>query len=157
MTADIFAKKILETEINEYVRYGVLDSSTWARRGDVGPSIAETMIKEGCRWRPSDRSPRSRINGKLELHKRFSVSERTEEPSLKIFNTCRNLLRTLPLLPVDKNNPEDVDTNVEDHAYDALRYGAMSRPLHPNAYDNESFIHTQKEKQFKPADRIFGY
>jgi len=157
MTADIFAKKILETEINEYVRYGVLDSSTWARRGDVGPSIAETMIKEGCRWRPSDRSPRSRINGKLELHKRFSVSERTEEPSLKIFSTCRNLLRTLPLLPVDKNNPEDVDTNVEDHAYDALRYGAMSRPLHPNAYDNESFIHTQKEKQFKPADRIFGY
>jgi len=157
MTADIFAKKILETEINEYVRYGVLDSSTWARRGDVGPSIAETMIKEGCRWRPSDRSPRSRINGKLELHKRFSISERTEEPSLKIFSTCRNLLRTLPLLPVDKNNPEDVDTNVEDHAYDALRYGAMSRPLHPNAYDNESFIHTQKEKQFKPADRIFGY
>ena len=157
MTADIFAKKILETEINEYVRYGVLDSSTWARRGDVGPSIAETMIKEGCRWRPSDRSPGSRINGKLELHKRFSISERTEEPSLKIFNTCRNLLRTLPLLPVDKNNPEDVDTNVEDHAYDALRYGAMSRPLHPNAYDNESFIHTQKEKQFKPADRIFGY
>jgi hypothetical protein len=158
MTADIFAKKILEIEINEYVRYGVLDSSTWARRGDVGPSIAETMIKEGCRWRPSDRSPRSRINGKLELHKRFSISERTEEPSLKIFNTCRNLLRTLPLLPVDKNNPEDVDTNVEDHAYDALRYGAMSRPIHPKAYNNnESFIQIQKEKQFKPADRIFGY
>ena len=157
MTADIFAKKILEIEIDEYIRYGVLDSSTWARRGDVGPSIAETMIKEGCKWRPSDRSPRSRINGKLELHKRFSIRERTEEPSLKIFNTCRNLLRTLPLLPVDKNNPEDVDTNVEDHAYDALRYGAMSRPLHPNAYSNESFIHTQKEKQFKPADRIFGY
>ena len=157
MTADIFAKKILEMEVNEYIRYGVLDSSTWARRGDIGPSIAETMIHEGCRWRPSDRSPRSRINGKLELHKRFSISERTEEPSLKIFNNCRNLLRTLPLLPVDKNNPEDVDTNVEDHAYDALRYGAMSRPLHPKAYNNESFIQSQKEKQFKPADRIFGY
>ena len=25
-------------------------------------------------------------------------------------------------------NPEDVDTNAEDHAYDALRYGCMSRP-----------------------------
>ena len=157
LTADIFAKKILELEKNEYIRYGVLDSSTWARRGDVGPSIAETMIIEGCKWRPSDRSPRSRINGKLELHKRFSISERTDEPSLRIFNTCKNLLRTLPLLPVDKNNPEDVDTNVEDHAYDALRYGAMSRPLHPNAYDNESFIQKQKEKIFKPADRIFGY
>jgi len=157
VTADVFAKKVLEAEKNEYIRYGVLDSSTWARRGDVGPSIAETMIQEGCKWRPSDRSPRSRVNGKLELHKRFSISERTGEPALKIFNNCRNLLRTLPLLPVDKNNPEDVNTDVEDHAYDALRYGAMSRPLHPNAYSNQNFVQEQKEKLFKPADRVFGY
>ena len=157
VTADIFAQKVLEAERNEYVRYGVLDSSTWARRGDVGPSIAETMIQQGCKWRPSDRSPRSRVNGKLELHKRFSVSEKTGEPALKIFSNCKNLLRTLPLLPVDRNNPEDVDTDVEDHAYDALRYGAMSRPLHPNAYNNDTYLQTQKEKIFKPADRIFGY
>ena len=62
VTADIFAKKVLEAEDGEYIRYGVLDSSTWAKRGDVGPSIAETMIREGCKWRPSDRSPKSRIN-----------------------------------------------------------------------------------------------
>jgi hypothetical protein len=30
---------------------------------------------------------------------------------------------------MDKNNPEDIDTTSEDHAYDALRYGCMSRPL----------------------------
>jgi hypothetical protein len=29
---------------------------------------------------------------------------------------------------LDKKNPEDVDTNAEDHLYDALRYGIMSRP-----------------------------
>ena len=57
----------------------------------------------------------------------------------------------------DRNNPEDVDTNVEDHAYDALRYGVMSRPLHPNSYQNSNFIQSQKEKHFKPADRVFGY
>ena len=95
--------------------------------------------------------------GKLELHKRLRIDSKTEEPGLRVFNTCRNLLRTFPLLPTDKHNPEDVDTDAEDHAYDALRYGCMSRPLHPKAYDNESFIQTQKEKQFKPADRIFGY
>ena len=157
MTADVFAKKVLEIEQGEYIRYGVLDSSTWARRGDVGPSIAETMIQQGCKWRPSDRSPKSRVNGKLELHKRLSFDEKTEEPKLRIFNNCKNLLRTFPLLPTDRNNPEDVDTRVEDHAYDALRYGVMSRPLHPNSHINDEFIKRQKETYFKPADRIFGY
>ena len=157
VTADVFARKVLEAEQGEYIRYGMLDSSTWARRGDVGPSIAETMIREGCKWRPSDRSPKSRVNGKLELHKRFSIDEKSGEPKLKIFNNCRNLLRTLPLLPTDKHNPEDVDTHAEDHAYDALRYGVMSRPLHPNSNANDQFMKQNKENNFKPADRIFGY
>ena len=95
-----------------------LDSSTWAKRGDVGPSIAETMIQNGCRWRPSDRSPKSRINGKLEVHKRLAVKD--NQPGIRIFKTCRNLIRTLGMLPTDDNNPEDVDTHAEDHAYDAL-------------------------------------
>ena len=157
VTADVFARKVLDAEQGEYIRYGMLDSSTWARRGDVGPSIAETMIREGCKWRPSDRSPKSRVNGKLELHKRLSIDEKSGEPKLKIFNNCRNLLRTLPLLPTDKHNPEDVDTHAEDHAYDALRYGVMSRPLHPNSNANDPFMKQNKENNFKPADRIFGY
>ena len=157
VTADVFARKVLEAEQGEYIRYGMLDSSTWAKRGDVGPSIAETMIREGCKWRPSDRSPRSRVNGKLELHKRLSIDEKTGEPKLKIFNNCRNLLKTLPLLPTDKHNPEDVDTHAEDHAYDALRYGIMSRPVHPNNNANDPFMKQNKEFNFKPADRIFGY
>ena len=154
VTADVFARKVLEAEQGEYIRYGMLDSSTWARRGDVGPSIAETMIREGCKWRPSDRSPKSRVNGKLELHKRLSIDEKSGEPKLKIFNNCRNLLRTLPLLPTDKHNPEDVDTHAEDHAYDALRYGVMSRTVHPKSYEANRY--TEKEK-FKPSDRVFGY
>ncbi len=154
ITADEFARKILEAEHGEFVRYGVLDSSTWAKRGDVGPSIAETMIREGCRWRPSDRSPKSRINGKLEIHKRLKVNKENE-PTIKFFSNCRNLIRTLPLLPLDKNNPEDVDTNAEDHSYDALRYGCMSRPMHP--YIVNELFQRSKDEKFKPADRVFGY
>ena len=155
ITADLFARKVLEAEQGEYIRYGVLDSSTWARRGDIGPSIAETMILEGCRWRPSDRSPRSRIAGKLEIHKRLRPEEETGYPSLFILDNCINLIRTLPMLPVDKNNPEDVDTHAEDHAYDALRYGCMSRPIHPIKQD---FIDKVNEpKRATPADSVFGY
>ena len=155
ITADIFARKVLDAEQGEYIRYGVLDSSTWARRGDIGPSIAETMILEGCKWRPSDRSPRSRVAGKLEIHKRLRPDEDTGYPSLFILDNCVNLVRTLPMLPTDKNNPEDVDTHAEDHAYDALRYGCMSRPIHPIKQD---FIDRINEnKQPKPADSVFGY
>ena len=155
LTADLFAQKVVELEDGEYIRYGVLDSSTWARRGDIGPSIAETMIQEGCRWRPSDRSPRSRIAGKLEIHKRLKVDEDTGFPTLFIFDNCVNLIRTLPMLPTDKNNPEDVDTHAEDHAYDALRYGCMSRPVHPIAQKFHDFGVGQTKDVV--ADKVFGY
>ena len=155
ITADVFARKVLILEKDEYIRYGILDASTWAKRGDIGPSIAETMIREGCGWRPSDRTPRSRISGKLEIHKRLKPSEtKKKEPGLRIFSTCRNLIRTLPLLPLDDNNPEDINTDAEDHAYDALRYGCMSRPIHTKYA--EKFYKTPKP-QFIPSDRVFGY
>ena len=155
LTADLFAQKVVKLEEGEYIRYGVLDSSTWARRGDIGPSIAETMIQEGCRWRPSDRSPRSRIAGKLEIHKRLKVDEDTGFPTLFIFSNCLNLIRTLPMLPTDKNNPEDVDTHAEDHAYDALRYGCMSRPVHPVSQKFHDFGVGQTKDMI--ADKVFGY
>jgi hypothetical protein len=46
-------------------------------------------------------------------------------PLLQVYDTCRDLIRTLPAMPRDKKNPEDVDTTTEDHLADALRYGAM--------------------------------
>jgi hypothetical protein len=152
VTADHFARQVLELEHGEYIHYGVLDVSTWAKRGDVGPSIAETMIQQGCRWRPSDRSPKSRINGKLEIHKRLKVND--NEPGIRIFKSCHNLIRTLSTLPTDKNNPEDVDTHAEDHAYDALRYGCMSRPTHPKY---ASRFNQRFTEEFNPSDSQFGY
>ncbi len=153
VTADNFARQVVNLEKGEYIHYGVLDSSTWARRGDVGPSIAETMIQNGCRWRPSDRSPKSRINGKLEIHKRLRVND--NEPGIRIFKNCINLIKTLGILPTDKKNPEDVDTYAEDHAYDALRYGCMSRPTHPKFA--ERFRTSFTQDSYHMADNKFGY
>lgn len=44
------------------------------------------------------------------------------KPGLLVFETCRDLVKTLPSLVYDKTRVEDVDTGGEDHAYDALRY-----------------------------------
>ena len=35
-----------------------------------------------------------------------------------VFATCRDFLRTVPVLQHDPNRPEDVDTEAEDHAGD---------------------------------------
>jgi hypothetical protein len=153
VTADQLGRMIREVESGDGKIYdAVLDSSCWARRGDRGPSIAEMLNAEGCRFRPSDRSPGSRISGKIEVHKRLMVDEDTEEPGLRIFENCPNLIRQLSSLPLDKNNPEDVDTKAEDHAYDALRYMVSSRPTNiRTAFEN------MPKSTWRPSDNRFGY
>lgn len=153
VTAWDLADLILDAESGENVRYGVLDSSLWHNRGDRGPSLAEQMISKGCRWRPSDRSRGSRVAGKNELHRRLQVDPFTEGPRLVIFSSCKNLIAQLPSIPLDKKNPEDVDTNAEDHLYDALRYGIMSRPK-SSLWDYNPNTHGTG---FAMADPQFGY
>ena len=153
MTADQLGRTIREVESGDGRIYdAVLDSSCWARRGDRGPSIAEAMNAEGCRFRPSDRSPGSRISGKIEIHKRLVVDEDSGEPGIRIFENCPNLIKQLTSLPLDKNNPEDVDTKAEDHAYDALRYLVSARPRNIRT----AFENTPK-KSWRPSDNRFGY
>lgn len=127
--AEDLAEMVLQLEDGEKIRYGVLDSSCWHRRGDTGPSIAERMIMKGCRWRPADRSAGSRVAGKNEVHRRLQIDQFSGKPRMVFFNTCTQIIADLPTLPIDKNNVEDINTKVSnDHAYDALRYGLMSRP-----------------------------
>jgi hypothetical protein len=147
------ADMILDLESNEKIRYGVLDSSLWHKRGDTGPSLAEQMIVKGCRWRPADRSRGSRIAGKNEIHRRLQVDEFTNEPRLVFFNTCINTITELPSIPLDKNNPEDVDTKASDHLYDALRYGVQTRPR-SSLWD---FDPNNQRTGFQASDSTFGY
>ena len=153
VTATDLADLILEAEDGEKIRYGVLDSSLWHNRGDTGPSLAEQMIMKGCRWRPSDRSRGSRVAGKNEIHRRLQMDEFTEEPRMVFFNNCTNTISQIPAIPLDKKNPEDVDTHAEDHLYDALRYGIMTRPR-SNLFD---FDASSQRTGFQVSDATFGY
>ena len=149
------ADMILEAEAGDgNIKYGVLDSSLWHKRGDTGPSLAEQMIMKGCRFRPSDRSKGSRVSGKNEIHRRLQIDEHTEEPRLVFFNNCTNITSQLPALPIDKKNPEDIDTHSEDHLYDALRYGIMSRPRF-SIFDYDPM--GVPSRGMPVADATFGY
>jgi hypothetical protein len=149
------AKMINQIEAKDgIIRYGVLDSSCWAKRGDNGPSIAEQMILEGCRWRPADRSAGSRVAGKQQLHRRLQTDPFTNMPKMVITSNCINVIAQLPVIPLDKRNPEDIDTKSEDHLYDAIRYGIMSRPR-SSIWDYNPT--TSKASGMPMADKTFGY
>lgn len=154
ITAEDLAEMIKDIEVDDKVRYGVLDSSLWHNRGDTGPSLAEKMITKGCRWRPSDRSKGSRIAGKNELHTRLKVDEFTEEPGIVFFSNCTETIKHIPAIPLDRKNLEDVDTKfAHDHTYDALRYGIMTRPR-SNLWDYDP---NSQRTGFQASDPTFGY
>jgi hypothetical protein len=130
---------------------GVLDTSAWARTGTTGPTVGESLVKQGHKLRRADKN---RIQGKIQIHEYLKVQP-SGRPRLQIFNTCPNLIKELQSIPLDKRNPEDVDTHAADHAYDALRYLIMSRPRVNNPIDNLRQYH--RESIYKPVDEKFGY
>ncbi len=150
------AKAVLEAEGAEQMQYGILDSSCWANRGQLGPSIAEEMISQGCRWRPSDRSNGSRIAGKNRLHELLKVNEVTELPGIQFFNSCRQVIADLPIIPSDPKGGDDIDarTSQKQHTYDSIRYAVMSRPRAFSAFDMGNGV---PQQIWRPADSTFGY
>lgn len=48
-----------------------------------------------------------------------------------VLDSCRDFIRTIPLMCHDEHNPEDLDSKLEDHAADEWRYLCMSMPITP--------------------------
>ncbi len=126
MTADVVAQGIREQEKGEVIRYGSADPSIFIRNG--GPSIAESMLAKGCMWRRADNR---RISGWEMLRQRLSGVDGV--PMLYFLENCEDSIRTIPVLQHDDGNPEDLDSEAEDHAADETRYACTSRPWVPKA------------------------
>jgi len=154
-TARELARKVLQLEQGEKIMYGVLDSSTWHKRGHTGPSIAEEMIAEGCRWRPADRTAGSRVAGKNRLHELLKVDPDLDMPSIKFFDTCRQIIADMQVIPSCPKGSDDIDVRyASDHAYDSVRYGIMSRPRSKSIFD---FGDGMDRTTWNPKDPVFGY
>ena len=154
-TGKDLAAAVLDAERGESIQYGVLDSSCWHNRGQIGPSIAEEMITMGCRWRPSDRTAGARVAGKNRFHEVLKVDPVTEAAGIIFFNTCRQIIADLPVIPSDPKGSDDIDPRfASDHAYDSVRYGIMSRPKAFSPFDMGRGVPMQK---YRPADSTFGY
>ena len=158
---ELYQKGLLGTELASLITnmeledpfsvQGVLDTACWSRTGTTGPTIGETLQRAGHKLRRADKN---RIQGKIQIHEYLKVMQ-SGRPRIQILNTCPNLIRELQSIPLDKRNPEDVDTHAPDHAYDALRYLIMSRPRINDTLNQMRQFH--RERVYAPVDSTFGY
>ncbi|MDD6094441.1 MAG: Terminase-like family protein, partial [Clostridia bacterium] len=114
--------------------YGVADPSIWdASRGDA---IIEAADRNFVFFQPGDNK---RIPGWMQCHYRLSF-DGEGKPMVYFFNTCKDAVRTLPLLTYSDTVPEDLDTSQEDHFADSFRYFCMSRPIKPTVRDSTESV-----------------
>jgi len=122
----------------DIIAYGVLDPAAFSEDG--GPSIAERMshgtkAQSGATFRRADNArvaSRGAMGGWDQLRARLDGDD-DGHAMLLFFDTCIHAIRTIPALQHDPDRPEDLNTHMEDHVGDEVRYGCMSRPYIRNA------------------------
>lgn len=114
-------KKLIERVNESYdIRpsEGWLDPQCWAAE----PGTASTYeLLGGAKfgWKKWGKGKDSRKNQKQAVHEMLKVVN--DRSRLAITDNCENLIQCLSTIGRDENDVEDVDTDAEDHAYDALR------------------------------------
>lgn len=117
------------------VKTGIADSNIF--NAENGNCVATDMkmkvrmddgiVYKGVEWMPADKSPGSRITGWDQMRRMMKNAHPSnlgprERPGLFVFDRCEHFLRTVPVLPRDEKDPDDVDTEAEDHIADETRY-----------------------------------
>ena len=129
LDAEDVAKGIAFRDCGEQIAAAVLDPSAFAMNG--GPSIAERMAtSHKVRFRPADNtrvSARGAMSGWDAMRGRLAGDD-DGNPMLVVFSTCKDFIRTIPVLQHDPLRAEDLDTDGEDHVADETRYACLSRP-----------------------------
>jgi hypothetical protein len=141
LTAEVVGDGIVAREKDDpKLMMGVLDPSAFA--WDGGPSVAEginakLMHAKLMAFRPADNKRVSSIQGKDrrgpmagwdQVRQRLVGQDDGKRPMLYFFSSCVACCRTIPVLQHDPLKHEDLDTDSEDHAVDAVRYACMARP-----------------------------
>ncbi len=124
------------------VRPGAADNSIFSgKAGEAENSIARAMSGlvrvngrqyPGIKWAESDKGPGSRKLGWARIRSMLLATvppERgvREQPGLFIVDVNKHWLRTVPVLPRDEKDPDDVDSDTEDHHGDTTRYRVLNR------------------------------
>lgn len=137
LTYEMLRDKILE---KEHVRTIYADPAIWAKQNNP---LSGAMKMDPLK-------PKKAMNDRIigwNFLKQLMIEKTGEipKPRLQIFSTCKNLIRTLPTLVYDETKIEDLDTDGEDHAADALRYLVQThRHLTNGGSKPQNYVNRQK-------------
>ncbi len=141
MTADVVAAGIVEREEDwfegiDFVA-GPADSAIFP--SDMAPDkgVSGLMEDEGVYWQRADKSRKNGweafraylANAKMIKDEDTGILLPREKPGMFVFDTCLQFLRTVPVLPRSEGDPDDVDTDAEDHIGDEVRYRCRSEKM----------------------------
>lgn len=129
----------------------VADPAIWDQ--SRGESIADTAARYGIYFTPGDNN---RIPGWMQVHYRFQFDD-NGYPRMYVFDTCQAFIRTMPLMMFSETRPEDLDTKLEDHCPDEVRYMCMSRPVVPLIKQDTKPIISDPLNQFSREQHKRGY
>lgn len=129
----------------------VADPAIWD--SSRGESIAETAARYGIYFTPGDNQ---RIPGWMQVHYRLQFDE-NGYARMYVFNNCKAFIRTMPLMMYSETHPEDLNTKLEDHCPDEVRYMCMSRPVKPIVPVQQKTIISDPLDQFTEKQRRRGF
>jgi len=103
---------------------GPADYQISVNQGGVGPTIEQTMAKEGVYW---SKSVKNRAQAVQELIRRLSdVPTRVgASPAFRAFDTCHHLQRIMPLIIADPSDPELPLKDGNGHWLETIMYMVM--------------------------------
>lgn len=104
--------------------HGTADDAIFARaRGFQAATIADEFSQQGVSFDPAGKGVRKA--GWQKMRTLLSQSGMPDKPGLYISTLCTYAWDTLPVIPRDPRDIEDLDSDAPDHAADAIRYGVI--------------------------------
>lgn len=105
--------------------FGGADPAIFANSGHSGGSIGHDFARLGVYFQPSSNN---RLAGWSRMRQMFADCGATDRPGLYVARHCAQFWQTAPTIGRDPRRIEDLDSRLNDHCLDALRYGVMWEP-----------------------------
>ena len=128
-----------EPREQDYITYAPPDM--WSRTKDTGRTMAEIYMDNGVYL---TKASNDRVQGWMQVHERLKPipdpSGDGKTARLRIFSTCKNLIRCVSTIKADEKNCNDAAKEPHEvtHLPDALRYFAVSRASVPREQDQRA-------------------
>ena len=101
-----------------------IDKEMEADNGLPADVKAEAARKAG--WKQIRQALKDALPQEMKREDGSVVNVPRDKPGLFVFNTCTMFVELFPIAPRDEKDPDDIDTDSEDHIADEVRYKVLS-------------------------------